>query len=904
MVVLLWWFIVEVLGLAALPLTYRLFGKLPDRGYAFARPLGILLTSYVLWIGASFGFLRNSWGGIFFSILVVATASWWFYSRGNRGLADFLRENRRLVMANEVLFTLAFALFALYRAYNPEIMGTEKPMEFAFLNAILRSTTFPPHDPWLSGFAISYYYFGYLMMAMLTKLSGVAPAEAFNLGIALLFALTVTGAYSLVYNLIQGAEERRSKGAREQGSRGAEEQRSRGDSLIRYLVPLLGPLFVAILGNLEAIFEVIYSKGLGSPGFWNWLDIKELVSNGRVTGRWFDLGGGWWWWRASRVIHDKDLLGNSMEVIDEFPFFSFMLGDMHPHVLALPFVLLALALALNVLRQEVTNVKRKTSNVKRETSNVKLQSSISNLQYLISNIQSPFSNFQHPLLYALCLGGLSFLNTWDFPIYLFVVAMAYGLHRYGYYGKINWALAKDIVYTAVGLGLLGGLLYLPFYIGFQSQAGGILPNLFNPTRLHQYLIFFGLFLFVVIGFLVSVTKGLRDEGEGKSLLSSGLNVLFWTLFLPPLAAFGAIAVILFTARGQAFLRGVLESPVVRQQVGGADLPSLARRFIAIRLGNPWTYLFLAVLIAWTVAVLWGKLRSSEAANWRNMMGEGLSTEPFSPRSGDLRRSVGDNTMGEGLQTEPSPPRPEDLRRSKSTLFVLLIIATALLLTLSVEFVYLRDTFGTRMNTVFKFYYQAWVLLALASAYGLYYVIEGAKGLGRTLFLVGFGVLFALGMVYPMVAGFDKAGGFAHRPTLDGLAWVRQHSPDEYAAVQWLNKHVQGTPVILEATGGSFTEYGRVSSRTGLPTLLGWGGHELQWRGNYDEPGKREPDINTIYSSMDIQQVLTLLEKYDITYIYVGPLERGKYSSIALAKFDRFMDVAFQQGNVTIYERRP
>jgi YYY domain-containing protein len=836
--VLVWWTIVEILGLAALPLTYRLFKNLPDRGYAFAKPLGILLTSYVLWIGASFGFLRNSWGGIVFSILVVAVGCWWFYSRENQevGVASFLRENRRMVIANEALFALAFGLFAIYRAYNPEIMGTEKPMELAFLNAILRSETFPPYDPWLSGFGISYYYFGYLMMAMLAKLSGVPSAVAFNLGITLLFALTVTGAYALVYNLV--------KGAREQGSKGAGGQGRLADSVTRYLIPLLGPLFVAILGNLEAIFEVLHSKGLGSDAFWNWLDIKELVTKGQVTGRWFDFGGGWWWWRASRVIHDKDLLGNSMEVIDEFPFFSFMLGDMHPHVLALPFVLLALALALNVLRQESTNVKRQASNVK--------------LQSPISNIQSLFSNFPHPLLYALCLGALAFLNTWDFPIYLFVVTVAYGLYRYGHYGKVNWALVREVACTAIGLGLLGGILYLPFYIGFQSQAGGILPNLFNPTRLHQYLIFFGLFLFIVVGFAVLVTKRLGAEGEGKNLLSSGLNILFWAMLLPPLAAFGAIAIILFTARGQAFLRGILESPVVRQQIGEADLPSLARRFISIRLGNLWTWLFVALLVAWLVALL-----------WRRQTSEVSETSEVS-----------------------------------STLLVLLMIATGLLLTLSVEFIYLRDTFGNRMNTVFKFYYQAWVLLALASAYGLCYVVEKARGLGRALFLAGFAVLFVLGMIYPLAAGFDKAGGFAHPPTLDGLAWVRQYSPDEYAAVQWLNKNAQGTPVILEASGGSFSEYGRFSSRTGLPTLLGWGGHELQWRGNYEEPGKREPDINTIYSSTDTQQVLTLLEKYGIIYVCVGSLERGKYGPAALAKFDRFMDVVFQQGNVTIYKRRP
>ena len=863
LVVLIWWFIIEILGLAVLPLTYRLFKNLPDRGYAFAKPLGILLTSYVLWIGASFGFLRNSWGGIVFSILAAAVGSWWFYSRGNReaGLASFLRGNRRMVIANEALFALAFVLFALFRAYNPEIMGTEKPMEFAFLNAILRSDTFPPHDPWLSGFGISYYYFGYLMMAMLTKLSGVASAVAFNLGITLLFTLTVTGAYSLVYNLIQGAplslRERRSGGE----PLSLQEQGKLVASLPRCLVPLLGPLFVAILGNLEGIFEVLYSRGLGSAGFWNWLDIKELLTRGQVTEKWFDLGGGWWWWRASRVIHDKDLLGNTVEVIDEFPFFSFMLGDMHPHVLALPFVLLALALALNVLRQKVPT---------------------SNIHSPISNLQSPFSNLQHPIIYALCLGSLAFINTWDFPIYLLLVAMAYGMHRYGRYGKVNWALAKDVVYTVVGLALLGGLLYLPFYLGFQSQAGGILPHLFNPTRLHQYLIFFGPFVFVVIGFVALVTKKSRAEVGGKSLVRSGLNALFGTMLLPILAALGSIALVMFTAGGQAFLRGILANEGVRQQIGGADLPSLVRKFIAIRLGNPWTYLFLALLIAWVVTLLWGRLRISRFAR------------PGSPDPGQERGF--DNP----LRAISDPGRIAE----SSTLFVLLIIATALLLTLCVEFVYLRDTFGTRMNTVFKFYYQAWLLLALASAYGVYYIAKRARGLGRALFLAGFVALFALGMVYPLAAGFDKAGGFDHQPTLDGLAWVRQYSPDEYAAVQWLNKNAPGTPVILEVTGGSFTEYGRVSSRTGLPTLLGWGGHELQWRGNYDEPGRREPDINAIYSSTDVQQILTLFEKYGITYVYVGSLERGKYNPAALAKFDRFMDVAFQQGNVTIYKRRP
>ncbi|HDN79639.1 MAG TPA: hypothetical protein ENG33_04140, partial [Chloroflexi bacterium] len=188
---LLWWFVISILGLTALPLVRRLFSALPDEGYAFAKPLGLLLASYVLWLGCSLGFLFNSPGGALFSLMAVAAISW---TTGERDVRGFIRKHSREVIFTEALFAFAFFAFACFRAYSPEILGTEKPMEFAFLNAILRSQRFPPYDPWLSGFAISYYYFGYVMIAFLTRLTGTPSSIAFNLGIALLFALTAMGA--------------------------------------------------------------------------------------------------------------------------------------------------------------------------------------------------------------------------------------------------------------------------------------------------------------------------------------------------------------------------------------------------------------------------------------------------------------------------------------------------------------------------------------------------------------------------------------------------------------------------------------------------------------------------------------------------------------------------------------
>ena len=229
----------------------------------------------------------------------------------------------------------------------------------------------------------------------------------------------------------------------------------------------------------------------------------------------------------------------------------------------------------------------------------------------------------------------------------------------------------------------------------------------------------------------------------------------------------------------------------------------------------------------------------------------------------------------------------------------------LLLPLSVEFVFLRDNFGTRMNTVFKFYLQAWMLLALASAFAVYYVNLSGRGIGRLLWQSAVMVLVLGGMVYPVLATLNKANNFNNEPTLDGIAWVKQVYPDDYAAILWLRENAPPNAVILEAPGAGFISYryeGRISTLTGRPTLLGWGGHQSQWRGNYEEPARREPDIELLYNGLDPQTTLTLLDKYDITYVYIGPLERARYSPAGLRKFETLLDVAYRRGEVVIYQR--
>ena len=834
-----WYLVLQLFGLTALPLTLRLFRGMPGRGYAFARPLGLMAGGYLFWILSVFGWLPNTPGGVVAVLLLLALAgaAVWLSARnpdpaprhtGEACLAPTsdlppatcdLRPatcDLRHVARVELLFALAFALWCIVRAHMPRIetAGGEKWMEIAFLNAVLRAPRFPPHDPWLSGFAISYYYFGYVMMGMLTHLAAVSSTIAFNLGIATLFALTVTGAYGLVYALLAGEGER---AARWGG--------------------LLGPLMVALVGNLEGVLEVLHARGLFPVGFWKWLDIRSIntAPPPLAEGSWMPSRF-MWWWQASRVLHDyapwhTPANPAEWEVIDEFPAFSFILGDMHPHLLSLPFALLALALALNLFFSP------------QRTQRTQRFSPDSLILLILSSI---------------CLGGMGFLNTWDLPVYFAVFAAALLLSV----GLENWktALLPSILLLASCI-----FLYLPFWLGLRSQAAGILPNLFNPTRMPQFLVMFGPLLFPIIVWTVGQAQERKIRGE---------NVSFWTLAIAVGLLFLLLLAVLVHPQGRFYLTALRSGGPIPGLENVPDAPRLIATRLAARFLSPWTALFLTALLVSASLLL------IEGGNGK-AGGKGKSVPcDLPPASWEYGRGM------------PRPyPRPPT--------FVLSLVAVGAALTLAVEFFYLRDHFGTRMNTVFKFYFQAWTMWGIAAAYALARFL--ARG-PRWAAWVGL-ALVALGLVYPALAIPTRAREYGGPPTLDGAAHLRSLYGPDIAAIDWLNAHVQGTPVILEAPGDRYRAYiyeGRVSAFTGLPTLLGWGGHEHQWRGNYDEPARREPDIATLFTTPDPDQALPILRRYGIKYIYVGLLEVSRYPPEGLAKFARIGQVVYDAGGVKIF----
>jgi len=840
-----WYFIITLLGWLTFPLVYTLFPALADRGYTLARAAGLLIWGYAFWLFASLGIAQNDTGGILLALAVIIGLS--VLSIFNRQspavnrkseIVNFLKSNLSLILTTEVLFLVAFAFLAFVRSANPELNGTERPMELAFINGILRSPTFPPQDPWLSGYAISYYYFGYVMTAMLARISGIPGSLAHNLMTSLIFALGAIGSYGILYNLLANADRRP-----QTADNGIMHNRSSST-----VYGLFAPLFLLLVSNFEALLEVLHRLGLfwtrSSAGeytspFWKWLDMKELASAPALPFQ-FMPDRYLWWWRASRVLQDYDMRHNPLEVIDEFPFFSFLLGDLHPHVLAIPFGLLAIAVALNLF-----------------------------LGGWRGQINLPWGARLHIsyvgfLFSALVVGGLAFLNTWDILIAAALIVGSYVFWRANEDGW-DWGRLEDAFLLGLPLGIAAVLLYFPFYLGFSSQAGGILPNIMFPTRGAHFWVMWGTLLIPIFAYLIYLSSGVQElaPSQSDSELSDSRIKPNWKLAL--VLGLGFTLLLWFFSWLIGWVGSFIEKDFV-QMILDAQGMTAGQLFTAASLRR---LSYIASLIT-LLAVLIPALAYLFPRN--SALSEAEETQPIA---------------------NPKSPRQNQ--------FPLLLLTLGAILVLAPEFVYLRDQFGYRINTIFKFYYQAWMLWSLVAAYAIAYLLQNLRGLKNVAFSLLISLVIFAGLLYPALSLLTKTDNF--KPpfgfTLDDFDRVKRESPDEAAAIEFLRTVPDG--VIVEAVGDSYrSEYERMSTYTGLQTVLGWTGHEAQWRGGSAPQGSRRDDVTKLYSTTHWDEAQAIIKQYNIRYIVIGNIERSSMP-VREEKFQTHLKPIFQQNSVVIYE---
>ena len=816
--VLGWLLVLEIVAVLALPVTFLLFRSLSDRGYLFAKPLGLLLVSLVVWLLASAHWMAFSRASIGLALVLLGSVSAVALVMRRRELVDFVRARWPIILTGEVIFLVAFFSFVVVRMANPDLWhpwrGGEKPMDLAYLNAVLRSTYMPPYDPWFSGGYLNYYYWGQFMVATLIKATGINPAVAFNLAVPAFFAMTVGGAFTVVYNLAEGTRRSIGTGTLLQGG-------GRGERWSPVLAGIGGAMFVTVLGNLDGAIQI--GRGV-------WRTMFAGAPFGQID-----------FWRSSRMM-PPDPPGWE---ITEFPFFTFLFADLHAHLMAIPFTLLALGLALAL----VVGARRV---------------GVGQGDALAGLAQRGWSlgELARVATLGVVVGSLVLINAWDFPTYLIVSVAALFLAAYFRNGGLSMSVLLESGVKSALVLLVGYLVFLPFHLNSEAFFTS-LESTTNQTVLWQFLAISGLFIFIVGSFFL---------GELRE-------------WLPWRRIFRRRVVVLTEVSSQD--RDALVSDDGMQPIG--VLPG-------------WVITLAVTLAGVAVLVI--------SSRWLG------STIPF------LIVVMAIVVIG-GLRFLLSWKAD-----APQLTFVAVTVMVALGLAVGLDIFRLEGDVD-RMNSVFKFYLQIWVLLALASAYLLWRLAYGRKvplwrlWWGKKVWLVALLVLILSASIYPVLGTQDRLRDrFDVLPlTLDGTAYMRDtlytyrdlriDLSTDLDGIRWLKENIAGSPVVLEATSPTAYRYrwnGRVSVYTGLPSVVGWQVHQEQQRQGYAwAVGDRINDVDRIYKTTDALEALALLRKYGVEYIYLGQLERQYYPGAGLDKFEgelrEQLESVYRNGSVTIYRVR-
>lgn len=719
--IVIWWLALAFVGLITFPLVSRLCGGLQDKGYSISRILGLLLLTYFSWLLASAHVLKFGYINITISLLLLLVLSFYL---GRKHLNPKSLPWRSMLIT-EALFAVAFGAFLFYLSHKPDLHLTysEDFMDFGFMRSIMRSDYFPPADPWLAGESIPYYYGGHMVSAVLTALLRVPPPIAYNLAVAMFFALAVCAAYGLGYNTTKNK-----------------------------LYGLATVVFVCVAGFISGAFQlaayfmdkpVMGYTPLQVPNIGQWFLQFDFVS-------------------ANWIIYGA---------VTHYPYYAFLVGDMHANVMDIPFQLMFITLMLSLL--------------------LKNSSFADSLK-----CDSPPKIF----ILGLSLGFFAFINTWSYPIYLVFLVLAFLLLKI----RLSWR-------GFIGVIVLSVLLFLPYHL---SRGAG----------------------------------GFKDVGLGD-IRTNPLE--FFEIFALPLFAMLTSFLVLFSGKWFKDKTSIVTA--------------IAIAGITIAVAALFAFL-LDVQIIWVLAPL----------------------------------------IVIPLYYVYKSRRKEEMH------FMLLLTLTGALVLLFCELYFIDDPLGPpfeRYNTILKMYMPICVIFGVSSAYAVFFVMsklrEGLKAIWFTLLLV----LVLAALVHPVASTTGWASGrYSHveggRLTLDGMAYLKDTNRGDYEAIQWLNSNVKGSQVILEAPGVAMQYSSQASSLTGLPTLLGWAGWEVMWRGSWDIVTERTWDIDAIYRAPAGVEAEALLRKYDIEYIYVGALEVERYGSESLLEFashpERYT-LVYQNEEVAIYQ---
>ncbi len=920
--VIVWYATIFLFGALAFPLVFALFPMMADGGYAVCKLASMLLVAWFAWALSSLKIPVWSQAGILFSLALLTALSAFLGYRNRIRLAAFLRDHWRRLVWIELIGMIAFAAMIMVRLTNPDLWhpfkGGEKPMDFAYLNGVLRSTIFPPIDPWFAGGFINYYYFGYVLLGAPTLLLGVIPSFAYNLMIPTVFSLTGLGAFAVAFNVLSHWRSSCRHSPKSQLS----ERRKLGNPWVAGIMALmlciiLGNLdTVRVLGNgiaylggyqkpegLEAFLASEYAAEHGieapadvrgqladravswHPGDRLRYEIDSSVSlvggllrgfGKALAGEPLPIGSDRWYWGPSRVLAETP--GVRGGAITEMPFFTFLYGDLHAHMISMPLILLSVLFLFNEVAQAGSDQR-------------------SNLERCLALA-----------LGALAVGILQATNTWDWPtMTLFAIV---GL---GYAWWLRWrSTFCPLTDRRFYAGLFGALMLaaalvtvlIPANRAAYNGFGSALPNIASSVRLLllggaaivalvvavrfwlvrssalELLGRVGGFMILNLAFALPYTSWYAATYNSVRLWDGGKTPLWAYFDIHGLFLFLILSLLMWdTAKWLRATRvsALISNLALVKSAGGAGIIVCLLAFVMASAGYQVALVVLPTIV-W-IALLFFRAGQSLA----------------------LR-------------------------------FTFVLIGLALSLTLGVEVVVIGGDIG-RQNTVFKFYMQVWLLLSVAGGVAFACLLRASEKFSRSLRIIWYTPCVALVFIaglFPIMGtrgrSFDRLAPDLPL-TLDGLDYMTQSRHYESAPssgasawidlsvdhqlIRWLQENVSGSPVIIEGRRRP-SEYqwnGRISIATGLPSVLGWNFHQRQQRTFHPMPtwvDQREKNIQQFYNTADMDIAVDIIRHFDIKYIIRSGLEDVHSTAHGLAKFDRMvdsglLDIAFVTEGGMIYE---
>lgn len=859
--VAVWIILLIVLQAAGFPIAARLFPRFPDLGWGFARLISLLLSGYVVWILASLELIsfRAVWCAVAFGLVLTVSAR--LVMSGN--LRARVSERKSAILGAELTFWAVFSLLLAFRFVNPDswhpIWGGEKPMEFAHLNAILRSAHFPPIDPWYADGYINYYYYGSYLTAFLFKLTGIPSEIAFNLAQPTMIAFIASCGFSVTAAIARDLTGRR---------RAA-------------LGGVLGAALLVIAGNLDSAIRFARALPDGvNPTFETWT------------------------WPASRAITGG---------ITEFPYFTGLYADLHAHVVAWSLTILAIGLCYSLTHQpRVMTVAISQSRHR----GVATQSLAVRLGLLALVLGSLFAtNAWDVPVYAALVAISIFMSTSSLPLLSVRIAVTVALtlatsfvafvlfqpflaNYITLFGSLERTRTQtNVIEFATHLGvflpIVGvGLMVLALGRGLAWRVVAYLDPVIVATVVVSLIAVDVLNLIDgawIPTILVIATVGLLAIAAGNATSLAARDL--WRNLAAIFAVVGSGSALVLAISGRetlALALGFATAGGVTWLVGD----SIATRFTGA-LVSAAAFVVAGVEIVFLADDLAPDpiyYRMNTVFKFYNQVWTLLAIAAAVLLTTMIQRFLAAAPAVAKLGIVDQPIAIEDADAANEPTKSLTIV----------------DEEDERLAKLVR---GRWVQIGVVCSVIL---------ISASLF---YPLLSTIPRLDQRFAGNPSIGTlnaldwmrYGTIPRPDGNGTIDFAS--DLAAIEWFNNEIEGTPVIAEASIGPYRGNGsRISIATGLPTVLGWERHERQQR--YPEGiAERWRDVRTLYNSASPEVKLEILRKYDVQYVVVGDVERfsatsGEWyaSSDGIAAFDGMvgnsLEIAFQSGSTTVYRVIP